>query len=65
MVDVKVHFFDNILEFVCSYGLDVSIDRAEDVVLHLRILSDAKDPSKRPVFHVRFLKVLLIIQLHA
>ncbi|ONK57114.1 uncharacterized protein A4U43_C10F16760 [Asparagus officinalis] len=36
----------------------MSVDRAEDVVLHRRILAEAKDPSKRPVFHVRFSKFL-------
>ncbi|XP_019453355.1 PREDICTED: serine/threonine-protein kinase STY8-like isoform X2 [Lupinus angustifolius] len=39
-----------------SYGLDVNIDRAEDVVLHQRLLNLAEDPEKRPVFHVRFLE---------
>ncbi|KAK7283577.1 hypothetical protein RIF29_13178 [Crotalaria pallida] len=39
-----------------SYGLDVNIDRAEDVLLHQSLLSLAKDPEKRPVFHVRYLE---------
>ncbi|KAJ8450404.1 hypothetical protein Cgig2_004861 [Carnegiea gigantea] len=41
-----------------SYGLDVNIDRAEDVLLHQKLLALAKDPEKRPVFHVRCLEVL-------
>lgn len=39
-----------------SYGLDVNIDRAEDVLLHQKLLALAKDPEKRPVFHVRCLQ---------
>ncbi|XP_068658635.1 serine/threonine-protein kinase STY46-like isoform X1 [Aristolochia californica] len=39
-----------------SYGVDVNMDRVEDVLLHQRILTEAKDPEKRPVFHVRFLE---------
>ncbi|KAL9317641.1 hypothetical protein ACSQ67_014158 [Phaseolus vulgaris] len=39
-----------------SYGLDVNIDKAEDVLLHQTLLALAKDPDKRPVFHIRFLE---------
>ncbi|KAJ7974080.1 putative Protein kinase [Quillaja saponaria] len=39
-----------------SYGLDVNMDRVEDVLLHQRLLAIAKDPEKRPVFHIRFLE---------
>lgn len=39
-----------------SYLVDVTVDRAEDVLLHRKILAEAKDPTKRPVFHVRFMK---------
>ncbi|XP_068661889.1 serine/threonine-protein kinase STY46-like isoform X2 [Aristolochia californica] len=34
------------------------MDRVEDVLLHQRILAEAKDPEKRPAFHVRFLEHL-------
>ncbi|KAH7672003.1 hypothetical protein IHE45_09G025300 [Dioscorea alata] len=40
-----------------SYQLDVNLDKAEDVLLHRRILTEAKDPNKWPVFHVRFMKL--------
>jgi hypothetical protein len=33
------------------------MDRVEDVLLHQRILALAKDPEKRPVYHIRFLEV--------
>ncbi|XP_015865793.2 serine/threonine-protein kinase STY46 [Ziziphus jujuba] len=39
-----------------SYGLDVNMDRVEDVLLHQRLLALAKDPEKRPVYHIRFLE---------
>ncbi|GAV72658.1 ACT domain-containing protein/Pkinase_Tyr domain-containing protein [Cephalotus follicularis] len=41
-----------------SYGLDVNMDRVEDVLLHQRLLGLAKDPEKRPVYHIRFLENL-------
>jgi hypothetical protein len=40
-----------------SYLLDVNVDKAEDVLLHQKILAEARDPEKRPAFRVRFLKV--------
>lgn len=40
-----------------SYGLDVNIDRVDDVLLHQKLLALAKEPDKRPVYHVRFLEV--------
>jgi hypothetical protein len=40
------------------YLADVDLDgKAEDVRLHWRILDECADPSKRPVFHARYLKV--------
>ncbi|GAB2270591.1 hypothetical protein Dimus_005474 [Dionaea muscipula] len=39
-----------------SYGLDINVDRVEDVLIHQKLLALAKDPEKRPVFHVRFLE---------
>lgn len=47
-------------DFFCillSYLVDVSIDKAEDVLLHQKILAEAENPEKRPAFHVRFMKV--------
>ncbi|XP_019153329.1 PREDICTED: serine/threonine-protein kinase STY46-like isoform X2 [Ipomoea nil] len=40
-----------------SYGLDINMDRVEDVLLHQKILARAKDPDVRPVYHVRFLEL--------
>nr|XP_029118309.1 serine/threonine-protein kinase STY17 isoform X2 [Elaeis guineensis] len=39
-----------------SYAVDVNMDRVEDVLLHMKILEEAKDPEKRPIFHVRCMK---------
>ncbi|BBH08846.1 ACT-like protein tyrosine kinase family protein [Prunus dulcis] len=39
-----------------SYGLDVNLDRVEDVLLHQKLLALAKDPEKRPVYHIRFIE---------
>ncbi|XP_023538630.1 serine/threonine-protein kinase STY8-like isoform X1 [Cucurbita pepo subsp. pepo] len=39
-----------------SYGLDVNMEKVEDVVLHQNLLSLAKDPEKCPVYHIRFLE---------
>lgn len=44
-----------------SYGLDVNMERVEDVLLHQRLLALARDPDKRPVFHVRFLEVVIFV----
>ncbi|KAG6776175.1 hypothetical protein POTOM_019681 [Populus tomentosa] len=40
------------------YGLDVNMDRIEDVLLHRKLLAMAKDPARRPVYHIRFLEGL-------
>ncbi|XP_044511906.1 serine/threonine-protein kinase STY46-like isoform X1 [Mangifera indica] len=39
-----------------SYGLDINMDRVEDVLLHQNLLTLAKDPEKRPVYHIRFME---------
>ncbi|CAI0396092.1 unnamed protein product, partial [Linum tenue] len=39
-----------------SYGLDVNMDRVEDIMLHQTLLEKAKDPEERPVYHVRFME---------
>ncbi|KAK4481346.1 hypothetical protein RD792_012231 [Penstemon davidsonii] len=39
-----------------SYGLDINMDRVEDVLLHQELLARAKNSSSQPVFHIRFLE---------
>lgn len=40
-----------------SYALDVNIERAEDVLVHKRLLHLARDPANRPVIDVRLVQV--------
>ncbi|XP_039824083.1 serine/threonine-protein kinase STY8-like isoform X2 [Panicum virgatum] len=40
-----------------SYQLDVNVDKAEDVLIHQKVLAEAKDPDRRPAFAVRFLRL--------
>ncbi|XP_018674129.2 serine/threonine-protein kinase STY17-like isoform X1 [Musa acuminata AAA Group] len=53
----KEHFDAHFNRLPASYKLDLDVERAEDVLIHKKILEEAKDPDKRPVFHVRFLKL--------
>lgn len=40
-----------------SYALDVNVERAEDVLMHKRLLYSARDPANRPVIEVRLVQV--------
>ncbi|EEE52818.1 hypothetical protein OsJ_35327 [Oryza sativa Japonica Group] len=42
-----------------SYQLDINVDKAEDVLVHQKVLAEAKDPDRRPAFHVRFLRLVV------
>ncbi|XP_057795485.1 serine/threonine-protein kinase STY8-like [Salvia miltiorrhiza] len=39
-----------------SYGLDINMEKVEDVLLHQKLLASAKNPDNQPVFHIRFLE---------
>lgn len=39
------------------YALDVNVERAEDVLMHKRLLLLAHDPDNRPVIEVRLVQV--------
>ncbi|KAJ0700111.1 putative dual-specificity kinase TKL-Pl-4 family [Helianthus annuus] len=39
------------------YALDVNVERAEDVLMHKRLLHLAHDPANRPAFEVRLVQV--------
>ncbi|XP_078440919.1 serine/threonine-protein kinase STY46-like isoform X2 [Wolffia australiana] len=43
-----------------SYLFDLNVDKAEDVVLHLKLLAKAMDGSKCPVFHCRLIQTKAI-----
>ncbi|GFY94540.1 ACT-like protein tyrosine kinase family protein [Actinidia rufa] len=40
------------------YALDVNVERAEDVLMHKRLLQLAHDPDNRPAFEIRLVQVL-------
>ncbi|PSS29541.1 Serine/threonine-protein kinase [Actinidia chinensis var. chinensis] len=40
------------------YALDVNVERAEDVLMHKRLLQLARDPDNRPAFEIRLVQVL-------
>ncbi|OAY66563.1 Serine/threonine-protein kinase STY17 [Ananas comosus] len=42
------------------YALDVNVERAEDVLMHKRLLQQACDPANRPAFEVRLVQVMNI-----
>ncbi|KAF3551079.1 hypothetical protein DY000_02009054 [Brassica cretica] len=42
---------------VFRYALDVNVERAEDVLMHQRLLHSALDPNNRPVIQVRLVQV--------
>lgn len=42
---------------LCSYAVDVNVERAEDVLTHKRLLELAEDPVNRPAFEVRLVQV--------
>ncbi|RLN00306.1 ATP binding protein [Panicum miliaceum] len=39
------------------YQLDINVDKAANVLVHQNVLAEAKDPDRRPAFHVRFLRI--------
>ncbi|XP_070024090.1 serine/threonine-protein kinase STY8 [Nicotiana tabacum] len=39
------------------YASDVNVERAEDVLMHKRLLDQAEDPANRPAFDVRLVQV--------
>jgi hypothetical protein len=43
--------------------LDINVDKAADVIVHQKVLAEAKDPDRRPAFHARFLRVKLFLML--
>lgn len=45
--------------FFCSYALDVNTERAEDVLVHKKLLETARDPLTRPAVDVRLVQVCL------
>ncbi|CAH9098473.1 unnamed protein product [Cuscuta epithymum] len=60
--DVKLPGFEDQLwlhfnRLPARYVLDVNVERAEDVLMHKRLLNLAEDPEKRPALEVRLVQV--------
>ncbi|KAJ6939083.1 hypothetical protein NC651_005506 [Populus alba x Populus x berolinensis] len=53
----REHIDSHFNRLPASYGLDVNMDKVEDVLLHQKLLAMAKDPERRPVYHIRFLEL--------
>lgn len=47
------------------YALDVNVERAEDVLMHKRLLQFAHDPANRPAIEVRLVQVQAISDEHS
>lgn len=45
------------MNFDCRYALDVNVERAEDVLVHKKLLHVAHDPATRIALAVRLLQV--------
>lgn len=48
---------DQLDSMLCRYALDVNVERAEDVLMHKRLLQVAHDPANRPAIEVRLVQV--------
>ncbi|KAK3118465.1 hypothetical protein QOZ80_9BG0699500 [Eleusine coracana subsp. coracana] len=55
--DLRARLEAHFARLPTSYQLDVNIDKAEDVLIHQKVLAEAKDPNKRPAFTVRFVRL--------
>lgn len=44
-------------EYYYRYALDVNLERAEDVLMHKKLLHFAHDPDNRPAVEVRLVQV--------
>ncbi|TYK23380.1 serine/threonine-protein kinase STY46 isoform X1 [Cucumis melo var. makuwa] len=47
------------------YALDVNVERAEDVLMHKRLLQFAHDPANRPAIEVRLVQVQAVSDEHS
>lgn len=55
--------FEIFVNYACRYALYVHVDRAEDVLIHKRLLEDAKVSENRAAFHVRAVHVRWVIRI--
>ncbi|KAH0719583.1 hypothetical protein KY285_015614 [Solanum tuberosum] len=55
--DFEDQLWLHFIRLPARYALDVNVERAEDVLMHRRLLQLAKDPENRPAFDVRLVQV--------
>uniref|UniRef100_A0A453K8L1 non-specific serine/threonine protein kinase n=5 Tax=Triticinae TaxID=1648030 RepID=A0A453K8L1_AEGTS len=55
--DFRVQLEAHFARLPFSYQLDINVDKSADVLVHQKVLAEAKDPLRRPAFRVRFLRV--------
>nr|CAD1833593.1 unnamed protein product [Ananas comosus var. bracteatus] len=48
---------DLVFDVLVLYAMDVNVERAEDVLMHKRLLEEVRDPSNRPAFSVQVVQV--------
>ncbi|KAJ3672367.1 hypothetical protein LUZ60_007088 [Juncus effusus] len=51
--DLWVHFH----RLPARYAMDVSVERADDILIHMKLLEDAKNPLTEPPFSVKVVRV--------
>ncbi|KAM0055159.1 putative dual-specificity kinase TKL-Pl-4 family [Helianthus debilis subsp. tardiflorus] len=56
-VDFEDQLWIHFNRLPARYALDVNVERAEDVIVHKRVLKMAEDPANRPAFEVRLVQV--------
>ncbi|OAY77330.1 Serine/threonine-protein kinase STY46 [Ananas comosus] len=49
--------FDVLVLYLRGYAMDVNVERAEDVLMHKRLLEEVRDPSNRSAFSVRVVQL--------
>ncbi|KAJ0653017.1 hypothetical protein HanOQP8_Chr15g0578771 [Helianthus annuus] len=55
-VDFEDQLWIHFNRLPARYALDVNVERAEDVIVHKRVLKMAEDPANRPAFEVRLVQ---------
>ncbi|KAK4746630.1 hypothetical protein SAY87_025667 [Trapa incisa] len=57
--------WDHFNRLPTRYALDVNVERAEDVLMHKKMLHLVRDPANRPAIQVRLVQILSAFELHS
>ncbi|KAK4775337.1 hypothetical protein SAY86_010272 [Trapa natans] len=57
--------WDHFYRLPTRYALDVNVERAEDVLMHKKLLHSVLDPANRPAIEVRLVQILPASELHS